>query len=79
MKSLSDHTDLPYKLVTSLLISGIHVGEISKLGCLIGFVKHAIWEDSFISFTPAVTFDFQNPGFMPAYLMTFFMGMLGQF
>jgi hypothetical protein len=42
MKNLSDHTDLLCELLTSLLIRGIHLAEISKLGWLIGFVKHAI-------------------------------------
>jgi hypothetical protein len=35
MKSLSDHTDLPYKSLTSLLIGGTHMGEISKMSRLI--------------------------------------------
>jgi hypothetical protein len=46
MKNLSRHTDLLYELETSLLIRGIQVGEMSKLGWLIGFIKHAIWADS---------------------------------
>jgi hypothetical protein len=34
------------ELVTSLLITGIHMGETSKLGWLIGLVKHSICFDS---------------------------------
>jgi hypothetical protein len=43
MKNLSRHTDLLCELETSLLTRGIHMGEMSKLGWLIGLVKHAIW------------------------------------
>jgi hypothetical protein len=46
MKNLSDHTDLSSELLTSWLIKGIQMGEISKLGLLIGLVEHAIWADS---------------------------------
>jgi hypothetical protein len=46
MKNLSRHTDLLCELQTSLLLTGIEVGEISKLGWLIGLVRHAIWADS---------------------------------
>lgn len=46
MKNLSDHTDLPYELLTSFLIREIYIVELSKLGCLIGFTKHATWADS---------------------------------
>jgi hypothetical protein len=42
MKYLSNHNDLTYELLTSLLIRGIHMGEISRLGSLIGLIKHAI-------------------------------------
>jgi hypothetical protein len=45
MTNLSRLTDL-YELVTSSLIRGIQMGEISRLGWLIGLVKHAIWVDS---------------------------------
>jgi hypothetical protein len=41
MDNLSRHTDL-CELETSLLTRGIKIGEISKLGWLIGLVKHAI-------------------------------------
>jgi hypothetical protein len=43
MKNLSHPTDLFCELVTSLLIRGIQMGEISKVGWLIGLVKHAMW------------------------------------
>jgi hypothetical protein len=43
MKNLSDHADLLRELLTSLLIRRIHMGEASKLGRLIGLVKHAIY------------------------------------
>jgi hypothetical protein len=39
---MSDHTNLPCELLTSLLIRGIQMGEISKLAWLIGLVKHPI-------------------------------------
>jgi hypothetical protein len=45
MKNLSCHTYLLCELVTSLLIRGIQMGEMSKLGWPIGLVKHAIWAD----------------------------------
>jgi hypothetical protein len=45
MKNLSYHTDF-CELVTSLLIRGIQMGEMSKLGWMIGLVKHATWVDS---------------------------------
>jgi hypothetical protein len=46
MKNLSRHTDLLCEVETSLLIRGIQIGEMSKLGWLIGLVKHAIWANS---------------------------------
>jgi hypothetical protein len=42
MENLSRHTDLLCELETSLLIRGIQIGEMSKLGWLIGLIKHAI-------------------------------------
>jgi hypothetical protein len=48
MKKLSCHTDLFCKLETSLLMRRIQIGEMSKLGWMIGLVKHAIWADSFV-------------------------------
>jgi hypothetical protein len=41
MKNLTDHTDLPCELLTSLLIRGIQMGEMTILVWLIGLVKHA--------------------------------------
>jgi hypothetical protein len=46
MTNLSRHTDLLCELETSLLMRGIQMGEMSKLGWLIGLVKHVIWADS---------------------------------
>jgi hypothetical protein len=40
---MSDHANLPCELLTSLLMTGIQMGGMSKLGCLIAFLKHAIW------------------------------------
>jgi hypothetical protein len=41
------HTILIFsELVTSLLIRGIQMGEMSKLGWLIRLIKHAMWADS---------------------------------
>jgi hypothetical protein len=45
MKNLSDHTELPHELLTSLLIWGVHMGKMSKQGWLMGLVKHVIWAD----------------------------------
>jgi hypothetical protein len=36
MKNLSHHIDFLHEFVTSLLIRGIQMGEMSKLGWLIG-------------------------------------------
>jgi hypothetical protein len=58
---------------------GIQIGEMSKLGWLIGLVKHAIWADFLVFPIPAVTFNFQNPSFIPAHPITPFIGMLGKF
>jgi hypothetical protein len=49
--NLSHHADLICELVTSLLIRGIQMGEMSKSGWLIGLVKHAAWPIHFISYT----------------------------
>jgi hypothetical protein len=46
MKNLSHCSDL-CELLISLLIKGIQMGEMSKVGWLIGLVKLAIWLDSF--------------------------------
>jgi hypothetical protein len=50
MKNLSHRTDLPCDFLSSLMIRGIQTGEMSKLGWLVGLVKHAIWAHS-ISYT----------------------------
>jgi hypothetical protein len=42
MKNLSRNADLLCEIETSLLTRGIQIGEMSKLGWLIGLVKHAI-------------------------------------
>jgi hypothetical protein len=46
MKNKSDHANFPCDLLTSLLIRGIQMDEMSKLGWLIGLVKHATWANS---------------------------------
>jgi hypothetical protein len=46
MKNLSLNTDLLCELETSLLMRGIQIGEMSKLGWLIRLVEHDIWADS---------------------------------
>jgi hypothetical protein len=63
-KGPSGYIDLPYKLPNSLLIKGIRMREASKLGWVIEFAKH-VWA--------AIIFHYQIPGFIPAYLMTFFI------
>jgi hypothetical protein len=49
MKDLPRHTELLCELETLLLMRGIQIGEMSKLGWLIGLVEHAIWADSLYS------------------------------
>jgi hypothetical protein len=44
LKNLSRHTDV-FDVVSSSLMKGIQMGEMFKLGWLIGSVKHAIWPD----------------------------------
>jgi hypothetical protein len=46
MKNLSRHADLLCELATSLLIRGIQMEEMARLGWLIGLVKHATLTDS---------------------------------
>jgi hypothetical protein len=61
MTNLSHHSDLLCGLVTSLLIRGIQMGEMSKLGWLTGLVKHAIWADSLLcSLVFRIPYDGQN-------------------
>jgi hypothetical protein len=43
---MSDNAHLPYEMLASLLIRGNQMGEMSKLGWLIGLVKHAVCADS---------------------------------
>jgi hypothetical protein len=69
MKNVSCHSDL-LELVASSPISRIQRGEISKLGWLMGSVKHTIWA------TPALTFTFQNPSSSLPYITTLLVGML---
>jgi hypothetical protein len=76
MKNLSDYQIFP-ELLTSLLIRGIQMGDMSKLGLLIGLVKHSILARFVIFPVPAITFNFQNPSVIPAYPMTPFIGMMG--
>jgi hypothetical protein len=76
---MSRLTDLLCELVTSLLLKGIQMGKMFRLGWLIGLVEHAIWADSLLLPIPAVTFNFQNRSIIPAYPMSFFIGMLGYF
>jgi hypothetical protein len=42
----NNHTDFHFDLLTSSLIKGIHMGEISKLGWLMGLIEHAMWAGS---------------------------------
>jgi len=42
---------LPYNLMISLLIRGIHMGEISKVGWMIRLVRQVMWSDSLYSYT----------------------------
>jgi hypothetical protein len=70
MDNLSGHNNL-LGSVTSLLIRGIQMEELSKLGWLIRLVKHSIWSNSMHIFpAPAVIFNFQNFSFIPDYSMT---------
>jgi hypothetical protein len=77
MNSLSDHSNLLYTSPISLLIR-IYTGEISREGWLIIFVKHTMWANSFISHI-CCYFQFPQSRLHPAYPMTFFMGILGEF
>jgi hypothetical protein len=43
--NLSCHSDL-FESATSSLIRGIQMGQMSKLGWLIGLFTHAIWAES---------------------------------
>jgi hypothetical protein len=76
MKNLSRHTDILCALETSLLMRGIHIGEMSKLDWLIGLIKHTIWADSLYFLHLLLLLNFQNPCIIPAYSMALFIGML---
>jgi hypothetical protein len=41
--NLSVRADLSREMLTSLLIKWVQMGELSKLGRLVGLVKHVIW------------------------------------
>jgi hypothetical protein len=70
---MSNHTNLPCELLTSSQIRGIQIGEMSKLGWLIGLVKHAICTDS-LYFLHLLLPSISN---IPAYPMALFVRMLG--
>jgi hypothetical protein len=55
------------------------MGEMSKLGWLIGLVKHAIWADSLYIPIPDLTLNFENPSINPAYSIALFISMLSSF
>jgi hypothetical protein len=61
-----------------LLIRRIQTEEMSKMGWLVGFVKHVIHIGRYAVFpVPIITFNFQTPNFILAYPMTLLVGMLG--
>jgi hypothetical protein len=77
MRNLSDQTDLPNKLLTSLLKRGIRMRKIPKLGWLIRLVNHAIWTD-YVYFLHLLLLSISEIlASIPAYPMTSFIGMLG--
>jgi hypothetical protein len=45
-KRFKNYTDFHFDLLASWLIRGIHMGEISKLGWLMGLIKQVMWADS---------------------------------
>jgi hypothetical protein len=49
------------------------MGEISKLGWLIGFFKHTVWASLLSFLYLLLLFNFQNPGFIPAYCLALSM------
>jgi hypothetical protein len=53
MKNISCHTDLLCELETSLL-RGIQIGEMFRLGVLIGVVKQTIWSYAATFKTPVI-------------------------
>jgi hypothetical protein len=52
------------------------MGEITKLGGLLGFAKQSIWVDSYVFPIHVVAFDFQNPSFFPDDPVIILIGML---
>jgi hypothetical protein len=68
------HLMLISELVTSLLIKGIQMGDICRLE-LADQTRYARHVGRFRVFS-AVTFNFQNPRFIPAYSTTLFVSML---
>jgi hypothetical protein len=72
VKSLSHYTDFLCELVTSLLIRGIQMGEMSKLGWLIGFLKHTIWADS-LHFHPSFSLSFRSVHASSQFLLHIFL------
>jgi hypothetical protein len=62
----------------STTLSLIRGFQISKLNWLIGLVKDAIWADSLHFQYLLLTFNFQNPSFIPHYPMILCVGMLGK-
>jgi hypothetical protein len=69
-RHLSDHTDLPCEVLTSLLIRGIQMREMSTLCLLIGLVKHFILDNLFISYSCCYfqLFNFVNPNVIKMHL-----------
>jgi hypothetical protein len=65
------------KMERALLIRGIQMGEMFKLGWLIGLVKHAICADSVHFLYLLLLSISKNPSSIPAYPVTLFIGMLG--
>jgi hypothetical protein len=75
MKSLQYLTDIPYKLLTSFLIRAVHMGEISKLVQMTGFLKQATWVGSLLFPIPVAIFNLQNARFILQYPITLFIVM----
>jgi hypothetical protein len=77
MKNLSRYTYLLCELEASLLMRGIQIGKISKLGWLSGLVKHVILANSLYSLYLLLLSIFQNPSIIPVFTMVLFIDMLG--
>jgi hypothetical protein len=77
-KNLSRHTDL-CDMLTSLSIWGSQMEKMSKIG-LADQIDQACHMGRFLIFptpTPTPTFNSQTPIFIPAYVITLFVGILG--